>query len=61
MNEDTLFIPETKVGHFFPSVRFKIFGFSMCYGYDRDSIFGRLLFYIRTVISAKFLKHDFAT
>ena len=30
----------------------------MCYGYDRDSICGRFLFYIRTVISAKFLKHD---
>ena len=45
----------------FPSSSFKICGFSMSYRYDRDSMGGWLLLYMRDDIPTKLLKHDFRT
>ena len=45
----------------FPSSLFKICGFSMSYRYDRDSMGGWLLLYMRDDIPTKLLKHDFRT
>ena len=45
----------------FPSDQFNICGFSMAYRYDRNSMGGGLLLYIRDDIPTKHLKHDFAT
>ena len=58
-NADILLISETKLDDSFPSGQFKICGFSMPYRYDRNSMGGGLLLYIRDHIPTKLLKHDF--
>ena len=60
-NADILLISETKLDDSFPSGQFKICGFTMPYRYDRNSMGGGLLLYIRDDIPAKLLKHDFGT
>ena len=60
-NVDILLISETKLDHSFPSCQFKICGFSMPYRFDRDSMGGGLLFYIKDDTPAKLFKHDFGT
>ena len=60
-NADLLLISETKPDDSFPSGQFKICGFSMPYRYDRNSMGGGLLLYIRDDILTKLLKHDFGT
>ena len=60
-NADILLISETKLDDSFPSGQFKICGFSMPYRYDRNSMGGGLLLYIRDDIPTKLLKHDFET
>ena len=60
-NVDILLISETKLDDSFPSGQFKICGFSMPYRYQKNSIGGGLLLYIRDDISTKLLKHDFGT
>ena len=60
-NADILLISETKLDDLFPSGQFKICGFSMPYRYDRDSMGGGLLLYIRDDIPTKLLKHDLGT
>ena len=46
-NVDILLISETKLDDSFLSGQFKICGFSMPYQYDRDSMGGGLLLFIR--------------
>ena len=58
-NADMLLISETKLDDSFPSGQFKICGFSMSYRYDRNSMGGGILLYIRDDIPTKLLKHDF--
>ena len=60
-NEEILLISETKLDDSFPSGQFKICGFSMPYRYDRNSMGGGLLLYIRYDIPTKLLKDDFGT
>ena len=60
-NADILLISDTKLDDSFPSSQFKICGFSMPYRYDRNSMGGGLLLYIRHDIPTKLLKHDFGT
>ena len=60
-NADILLISETKLDDSFPSGQFKICGFSMPYRYERNSMGGGLLLYIRDDIPTKPLKHDFGT
>ena len=60
-NVDILLISETKLDDSFPSGQFKIRGFSMPYQYNRNSMGGGLLPYIRDDIPTKLLKHDFGT
>ena len=60
-NADILLISENKLDDSFPSGQFKICGFSMPCRYDRNSMGGGLLIYIRDDIPAKLLKHDFGT
>ena len=60
-NVDILLISETKLDDSFPSGQFKICGFSMVYRYDKNSMVGGLLIYIRDDISTKILKHGFGT
>ena len=50
---DILLISETKLDDSFPSGQFKICGFSMPYRYDRNSMGGGLLLYIRDDILTK--------
>ena len=58
---DILLISEIKLDDSFPSGQFNIYGFSMPYRYDRDSMGSGLLLYIRDDIPTKLLKHDFGT
>ena len=58
-NIDIMLLSETKLDDSFSSVQLKICGFSMPYRYDRDSIGGGILLYIRDDIPTKVLKHDF--
>ena len=58
-NVDKLLISEVKLVDSFPSGQFKIFQFTMSYRYDRDSMGGETLHYIRGDIPTKLLKHDF--
>ena len=60
-NADVLLISETKLDDSFLSGQFKICGFSMPYRYDRNSMGGGLLLYVRDDIRTKLLKHDFGT
>ena len=60
-NVDILLISETRLDDSFPSGQFKIRGFSMPYQYNRNSMGGGLLPYIRDDIPTKLLKHDFGT
>ena len=48
-NPDTLLISETKLDDSFPSGQFEIGEFSMPYRYDRNSMGGGLLLYIRYI------------
>ena len=58
-NADILLISETKLDDSFPSGQFKICGFTMPFRYDRISMGGGVLPYIRDDIPTKLLKHDF--
>ena len=60
-NIDIMLVSETKLDDSFSSVQLKICGFSMPYRYDRDSVGGGILLYIRDDIPTKVLKHDFWT
>ena len=60
-NAEILLISETKQDDSFPSGQFKICGFSMPYQYDRNSMDGKFLLYIRDDVPSKLLKHDFGT
>ena len=60
-NTDILLISETKLDDSFPSGQFKICRFSIPYRFDRNSMGGGLLLYIRHDIPTKLLKHDFGT
>ena len=60
-NADIFLISKTKLNDSFPSFQFKICDFSMPYRYDRNSMGGGILLYIRDDISAKLLKDDFGT
>ena len=55
-NVDILLISETNLDDSFPSGQFKIYGFSMPYRCDRDSVGGGFLPYIRDDIPTKLLK-----
>ena len=58
-NVDILLASETKLDDSLLSYQFKICGFSMSYRYDRDSVSGGRLLYIRDDFPNEFLKHDF--
>ena len=58
-NADILLISETKLEDSFTSGHFRICGFSMPYQFDRNSLSGKLLLYIRDDIPTKLLEHDF--
>ena len=60
-NVDILLISETKLDDSFPSCQSIVRGFSMPYRYDRNSMGGGLLQYIRDDIPNKLLKHDLGT
>ena len=60
-NIDIMLISETKLDDSFSSVQLKICGFSMPYRYDRNSMGGGILLYVRDDIPTKVLKHDFWT
>ena len=60
-NADILLISETKLDDSFPSGQFTICGFGMPYRYDRNSMGGGLLLYIRDDIPTKLLRHNFGT
>ena len=60
-NANILLISETKLDDSFASGQIKICEFSMPCRFDRDSMSGGLLLYIRDNIPAKLLKHNFGT
>ena len=60
-NAGILLISETKLVDSFPWRQFKICGFSMSYRYDRNTMGGELLLYIRDDIPTKLLKYPFGT
>ena len=55
-NIDIFLISETKLDDSFPSVQFKIEGFTIPYRYDRNDTGGGLLLYIKEDISSRLLQ-----
>ena len=56
---DILMVSETKLDDSFPEAQFLIEGFHSPFRFNRNSIGGRIMLYVREDILTKLLSHDF--